>query len=198
MLINRMNMIYKYCLVVLLLSVAFICSGSVVVQATEQRLPKKTKQTVLGKYVTAAEAYDMWLKDPETVGILDVRSPSEYVFVGHAPMAVNIPITFYEWDMSKGDMIQVDNVQFEAQVSKRFPKNQTLLVMCRSGSRGAKAVNRLSAHGFVDVYNIIDGFEGDKVKDKRSVYIGKRVRNGWKNALLMWTYDLNPEFAYKK
>jgi rhodanese-related sulfurtransferase len=193
-----MKMIKKYGLFVLLVAGLFFCLSNDVVQSAEQRLPRKHKQTVLGKYVTALEAYDMWVKNPETVGIIDVRSPAEYVFVGHAPMAVNIPATFYEWNASMGDMIEVENVQFGQQVSNRFGKTQTLLVMCRSGSRGAKAVDRLSAHGFVDVYNITDGFEGDKVKDKRSVYTGKRFRNGWKNALLIWTYDLNPELVFKK
>ena len=33
----------------------------------------------------------------------DVRRPWEYVFVGHAPMAVNIPLAFlaYAWDDEK-------------------------------------------------------------------------------------------------
>ena len=193
-----MKTMKKTCLLILLLSGCFFWMSNDVVQAAEKRLPKKVKQTVLGKYVTAGEAYDMWVKNPEGVDILDVRSPAEYVFVGHASMAVNIPVSFYQWDMSLGDMVEVDNVQFENQVSKRFSKKQTLLLMCRSGSRGAKAVNRLADHGYLNVYNITDGFEGDKVRDKKSAYTGKRFRNGWKNALSNWTYDLNPELSYKK
>jgi rhodanese-related sulfurtransferase len=187
----------KIRLAVLLITGLIFLVGFTVAQAAEQMLPRKEKQTVLGKYVTAAEAYDMWLKNHETVVLLDVRSPAEYVFVGHPPMAVNIPVVFYEWDATKGTMNGVDNVQFESQVAKQFKKDQTLLVLCRSGGRAAQAVNRLANSGFVDVYNITDGFEGDKVKDKKSVYTGKRVRNGWKNALLIWTYALNPELAYK-
>ena len=175
-----------------------ICFSDFVALAGEQTFVPKGKQTVLGKYVTAAEAYNMWLKSPEAVGVLDVRSPAEYFFVGHAPMAVNIPSVFFEWDESLGSMKEVDNIQFESQVSRRFQKNQTILIMCRSGSRAATAVNRLAEKGFKNVYNITDGFEGDKVKDKYSVYKGKRFRNGWKNALTDWTYDLNPELVYKK
>ena len=40
------------------------------------------KQTALGLYVTAKEAYDMWQADPEKVKILDVRTPEEFLFVG--------------------------------------------------------------------------------------------------------------------
>ena len=63
----------------------------------------KERQTSLGLYVTAKEAYDMWQADPEAVKILDVRTPEEFVFTGHAPMAWNIPFAFlaYEWNAKK-------------------------------------------------------------------------------------------------
>ena len=34
----------------------------------------------------------MWKADPERVHLIDVRTPEEYVFVGHAEMARNIPL----------------------------------------------------------------------------------------------------------
>ena len=64
--------------------------------------------------------------------------------------------------------------------------------MCRSGGRSAMAVNQLAADGFKNVYNITDGFEGDKVEDPESVFFGKRMRNGWKNSA-PWTYGIDPE-----
>ncbi len=61
------------------------------------------KQTALGLYVTAREAYEMWKAEPETVKVLDVRMVEEYVFLGHAEGAVNIPVAFpkYEWHADK-------------------------------------------------------------------------------------------------
>ena len=53
---------------------------------------------------------------------------------------------------------------------------------CRSGGRSALAVNALAKAGFTNVYNIIDGFEGDKVAEEGSLYLGKRMKNGWKNS----------------
>lgn len=70
------------------------------------------------------------------------------------------------------------------------------MVMCWSGSRSSESVNRLAAIGFQNVYTIIDGFEGDMVKDRQSAYKGKRMRNGWKNALAPWTYELKPDLVY--
>ena len=73
--------------------------------------------------------------------------------------------------------------------------------MCRSGGRSAMAVNRLAQAGFTNVYQIIDGMEGDAVEDPDSVFLGHRFRNGWKNAGLPWTYEPDLEhmrFALKE
>lgn len=35
--------------------------------------------------------------------------------------------------------------------------------------------------------------EGDLVDDPNSVFFGKRMKNGWKNSGLPWTYDVNPK-----
>jgi hypothetical protein len=42
--------------------------------------------------------------------------------------------------------------------------------MCRSGHRSAMAVNLLAEAGFKNVFNIIDGMEGDMVKHFESVH----------------------------
>jgi rhodanese-related sulfurtransferase len=65
--------------------------------------------------------------------------------------------------------------------------------MCRSGGRSALAANLLAKAGFEHVYNIIDGMEGDAVKDPESLFQGQRLRNGWKNSGCPWTYDLTPD-----
>ena len=59
---------------------------------------------MLGLYVTSKEAYEKWKAEPEKVKILDVRTPEEFLFVGHPTMAWKIPIAaqVYEWDAEKG------------------------------------------------------------------------------------------------
>ena len=54
------------------------------------------------------------------------------------------------------------------------------------------AVNVLAKAGYTQVYNITDGMEGDVVSDPGGAYHGKRMKNGWKNAGLPWTYDVDP------
>jgi rhodanese-related sulfurtransferase len=151
------------------------------------------KVTSLGLYVTAREAYEMWKADPETVKVLDVRMVEEYVFLGHAEAAVNIPIAFpkYEWHPDRRKYGFEMNPDFIDHVNVVFKPDNTIVAMCRSGGRSAFAINMLAKAGFVNIYNIIDGFEGDTVDDPESVYRGKRMKNGWKNSA-PWTYDLDP------
>ena len=155
----------------------------------------KERQTSLGLYVTAKEAYDMWQADPDSVKILDVRTPEEFVFTGHAPMAWNIPFAFlaYEWSEEKNGFPWGLNEGFVSAVEERFAPGDTILVSCRSGGRAAMAINQLATSGFTHAYNILDGMEGSRVSDPDSVFDGMRMKNGWKNSGLPWTYDLDPE-----
>ena len=158
----------------------------------------KKKQTALGLYVTAREAYDMWKADPERIKVLDVRTSIEYAVNGHGGMAVNIPVVFisYKYDINKDDYPVAVNTEFVANVAKRFKLDDTILAMCRSGTRSAIAVNFLAKAGFTNVYNIIDGFDGDKVEDPGSIWYGVRMRNGWKNSVVPWTYKFDPTLVW--
>ncbi len=173
------------------LSIPFLLFGFVVSSWSDTSIPEK-KQTKLGLYITAQEAFAKWNADKENIKILDVRTPGEYIFVGHADMAVNIPIELYmgEIDPKTTKPVMPLNANFVAEVKKRFKETDTIMVMCRSGSRSAKAVNMLADAGFKNVYTITDGFEGDKSKT------GKRTVDGWKNADATWTYKLDPKLVY--
>ncbi len=153
------------------------------------------KQTVPGLYVTAREAYEMWRSAPETVKILDVRTPEEYLFVGHPTMAWKVPVAVqsYVWDEAKGQFPMRPLGDFVSRVQTFAEPEDTICVMCRSGGRSAIAVNMLDKAGFTRVFQIVDGMEGDPVKDPDSVFLGQRLKNGWKNAGCPWTYKLTPD-----
>ena len=152
------------------------------------------RQTKLELYVTAKEAFDMWQADPEGVKILDVRTPEEWVFTGHTPMATLIPFAFmaYVWDEEKGGFTWSLNPEFLERVQERFAPTDTILVTCRSGGRAAMAINMMTAAGYTNAYNILDGMEGSRVDDPDSVFNGMRRKNGWVMSGLPWTYDLDP------
>jgi len=172
-------------------------SGGAARQVAEQdtipRLPAE-KQTTLGLYVTSKEAYEKWKAAPEKVMILDVRTPEEFLFIGHAAMAWNIPVAAqsYVWDADKKAFPMQPLTDFVDRVRKVAKPDGVLLVTCRSGGRSAIAVNMLGRAGYKNVYNITDGVEGDVVTDPNSVFRGQRLVNGWKNSGLPWTYRIDP------
>jgi len=152
------------------------------------------KQTALKLYVTSQEAYERWQADPEVI-ILDVRTPEEYLFVGHAPMAWKVPIIAqsYEWDAEAGKFPMQLLADFVERVSQVATPERTILAMCRSGGRSAMAVNLLAQAGFKNVYNIVDGMEGDVNGDSESVTQSQQPASGWKNTGCPWTKSLTPE-----
>jgi rhodanese-related sulfurtransferase len=113
-------------------------------------------------------------------------------------MAANIPLMFlkYQWDAAKKRAVMEKNSDFVDQVRKIAEPQDTILVTCRSGQRSAPAVNLLADAGYRNVYSVVDGVEGDKVTDPESVFYGQRMKNGWKNSGLPWTYSLNPALMH--
>jgi rhodanese-related sulfurtransferase len=179
-------------LIIMSLFVTYTVCG----QVTKSELPKE-KQTTLGLYINAREAYERWEAGPEKVKILDVRTHEEYIFIGHPAMAWNIPLLnqTMEWDSVKKHFSMKSNPDFIAMVKQIAGTSDTILVTCRSGGRSAMAVNKLAEAGFRNVYSITDGFEGDVVSDPESVFAGKRMKNGWKNSGSPWTYSIDPKLV---
>ena len=191
---NRFFVINLSLLLCVLANVGFMATVSFAKVTQPPDLPEG-KQTSLGLYLTAAEAYEKWLAAPDEIKVLDVRTLEEYIYVGHAPMAWNIPLATqtHEWDADKGYFAYQPNTDFITQVKEVAAPSDTLLVMCRSGGRRAMAVNLLAENGFTNVYQITDGMEGDKVKDPESPVKGQRLVNGWKNSGAPWTYEVDIE-----
>jgi len=163
-----------------------------------QNIPEN-KRTKLGLYVTAAEAFARWKDDRQRVLIVDCRTPEEYLFVGHPAMAPNIPLAFWDRGVYEpdGQPTMLPNPAFVEEVKRRIGPDTTILVMCRSGERSAKAADALAEAGLKRVYSIVDGGEGDVVDNPMSAQHGKRMKNGWRNSRLPWTYELKPELIYR-
>lgn len=180
---------------IIAISLCFTASTSVVGATSEKPQLLERKQTTLGLYVTATEAYEKWKATPDQVQIIDVRTPEEYAFIGHPEMVWNVPFAFLTYQRKDGKTehgVKM-NDDFVAEVKKIAGPNDTLLLMCRSGDRSAKAVNQLAKAGFKNAYTITDGMEGDKVGDPANVYHGKRMQNGWKNSGLPWIYAVDTD-----
>jgi len=159
---------------------------------------KKKKQTNLGLYLTAKEAYQMKTKDSHIL-FLDVRTRAEVAFLGMPKIAdFNIPYMMVgdwdTWNDKKKNFKLTPNSGFLSTLedkitAKKLTKNSQIILICRSGSRSAKATNLMAQAGYKQVYTVVDGYEGDKAK--KGMHKGQRVVNGWKNADLPWSYKLD-------
>jgi rhodanese-related sulfurtransferase len=189
------NRLAKWMVVV---TVVLFCAGATTVMAQGKAPSDTKKHTSLNKYLTAKEAYDQWKASPDKIKIIDCRIVEEYAFVGHAPMAHNIPSKLWtgKWDAEKKQYDMPDNPDFETQIKAKFKTDDMIAIMCRSGHRSAASVERLAKIGFTNVYNISDGFEGDVLRNEESYFNGKRVVNGWKNSGAPWTYALDSALVY--
>jgi rhodanese-related sulfurtransferase len=134
--------------------------------------------------ISSKEAFEL-LREPDTY-LVDVRSIAEYVFVGHATMAHNIPLRF--WDEKKQDF--VSNKTFLEDLKSRFNEDNRLIFICRSGGRSLRAARMALIEGFTSVLHITYGFEGKNNAE------GYRVVNGWKNSL-PYTYELDNKLIYR-
>lgn len=168
------------------------------------------------KKILSIEAYDMLNTVPDTY-VIDVRTRAEYQFVGHPAGAYLFPYMFmtktfaqegarYEYHFND------KNTEFVNEISKIFQRTNNLIVICRDGTRSALAAKELVGAGFVNVYDVKDGFEGSEFPSfedenrhkfyrqlarRNKVYgFNHRRHNGWQWWGLPWTYEMDPKYIY--
>ena len=130
--------------------------------------------------ITPREAWGMLQSNPRAV-VLDVRSKVEFDYVGHPVGAVHVP--WQEFPGWQADPQFVDKVRRKlADRGTTSPDRElTVLSLCRSGSRSRAAAQALAAAGFAHVYNVAQGFEGDRDPDGHRGTVG-----GWRFHGLPW------------
>ena len=157
------------------------------------------KHTVAGLYADATEAYALKQKLGREAFFVDIRSRAEVAWLG-TPTVADAQVPFADhpagmpWDDAGGRFKLAPNAGFEPELARRLAasglgKDATIILMCRSGDRSTRAADLLTGLGYRNVYSVVDGFEGDVAKDGPQA--GQRVVNGWKNAGLPWTYQLD-------
>ena len=170
--------------------------------APEPKDPKK--QTPWGLYLTSQEAHDMKVAEGGKVLFVDVRDPIEIMFTGFTDVVdVNVPFMLADrtkWHAKKPVFLMAKNSDFEPGIERALKKagltkDAPVILMCRSGgTRGAPSAMMLDGKGYAKVYVVVDGFEGGTLKDGPKK--GWRLKNGWKNSGLPWSYKLNKDKMY--
>ena len=130
--------------------------------------------------VNPKQAWDLLRQQPAAV-LLDVRSRTEFDYVGHPVGAVHVP-----WQEYPGWAV---DPEFVAKVTGRLrterpgtaPEQVPLLALCRSGKRSEAAAQALAQAGYQHVYNVLEGFEGDRDAQRH-----RGTVNGWRFHDLPW------------
>jgi len=108
--------------------------------------------------VTPDEAWTILQADPNVI-LVDVRTNAERDWVGK----VDIPAAQHQavqWNLYPGG---TPNPEFMAQLRALAPQqNHILLFLCRSGVRSRHAAKLATENGYLESYDILEGFEGDK------------------------------------
>jgi rhodanese-related sulfurtransferase len=107
----------------------------------DQAISKKiTVQKLNPEGITMSDL-NILITNDKNVTIIDVRTPSEYS-EGHIPSSINV---------------DVQNANFKTEIEK-LDKSKQYVVYCRSGNRSLNAYNQMKAMGFVNIYNVKEGF----------------------------------------
>ncbi|HEY1102904.1 MAG TPA: rhodanese-like domain-containing protein [Burkholderiaceae bacterium] len=108
--------------------------------------------------------------------LVDVRSGEERKFVGHVPESLHVP-----W--ATGTSL-LRNPRFVRELEAKTGKEAVVLLLCRSGKRSALAAEAAAKAGFTDVFNVLEGFEGEI--DARG---HRGTTDGWRLHGLPWVQD---------
>ena len=128
--------------------------------------------------ITPPEAARLLASEPRAL-LLDVRSKVEFDYVGHPQGAHNVIWKDYP-DWAQNPRF-VDEVRALLAVHGGDAPDRPLLAICRSGARSMAAAKTLALAGYTNLYNVEEGFEGEKdaTGHRRSV-------NGWLAHGLPW------------
>jgi rhodanese-related sulfurtransferase len=105
--------------------------------------------------------------------LVDVRTQAELYWVGRVPGGLPV-----EWNTYPGSR---RNPLFLEQLAELVDRDEPVMFLCRSGHRSHDAAILATQAGFLECYNVLEGFEGDKDARQHRNSVG-----GWRVAGLPW------------
>ncbi|MBI2992901.1 MAG: rhodanese-like domain-containing protein [Gammaproteobacteria bacterium] len=131
--------------------------------------------------VNPAAAWALLQADPGAI-LLDVRSRMEYEYVGRPAMAIHVAWQEPpEWKVDPDFVQKVRARLRELRGTETGMEDIPVLAMCRSGQRSMAAGRALEEAGFRKVFNIAEGFEGQRDAEGH-----RSTVNGWRFRGLPW------------
>ncbi|PSB92135.1 rhodanese-like domain-containing protein [Candidatus Pandoraea novymonadis] len=118
-----------------------------------------------------------WLQADPYTQLIDVRTRAELDWVGR-PLIPKNQYFWIEWLRYPGG---TPNGKFIEQLKEQTPLDIPVLFLCRSAARSEEAANAAAQAGFMNAYNVLEGFEGEK--DHKG---HRKSINGWCFQGLPW------------
>jgi rhodanese-related sulfurtransferase len=131
--------------------------------------------------ISPRQAWDLLQDNPRAV-MIDVRSNMEFLFIGHPKGAIHISwIDDPDWKINPHFASEVRKVMLGGISCEADQGCAPIILICRSGKRSLEAGHALLIDGFTEVYNVLEGFEGDLDDEHHRSTIG-----GWRFHGLPW------------
>jgi rhodanese-related sulfurtransferase len=106
----------------------------------------------------------------------------EYLFVGHPRGAVHVPwIDEPDWTVNPHFVTDIRKLLLGGATCDEEHGCAPVVLICRSGKRSREAGKALARAGFVSVFHVDTGFEGDLDEHHHRSTLG-----GWRHAGLPW------------
>ena len=118
------------------------------------------------------EAYEIWQSAPGAT-LVDVRTRAEWDYVGRIPGATEIELLTYPGNRP--------NATFLQELQQQVDKESLVMFICRSGGRSHNAAQLAMQSGYIQCYNVLEGFEGDKDAAGH-----RNTKGGWRARGLPW------------
>ena len=119
-----------------------------------------------------AEAYQLTAQ-AANAKLVDVRTRAEWEYVGVIPSSIQIELLTYPGSKPNPDFLE--------ELKANVDKEAIIMFICRSGARSHNAAMLATQAGYLDCYNVLQGFEGDKDANGHRNSVG-----GWRAAGLPW------------
>lgn len=131
--------------------------------------------------LTPKQAHQLLHDNPRAL-FIDVRSHMEHLFIGHPVGAINVPwIDEPDWKVNPNFAREVRKLLLGGASHVHDVSSVPVVLICRSGKRSLEAGEVLVQDGLTEVYNVLEGFEGDLDDHHHRSALG-----GWRFHGLPW------------
>jgi len=123
--------------------------------------------------ISPKEAWQLFSR--QVALLVDVRTQEERQSVGYVPDTLHVA-----WATG---VAMERNPRFMRELESKAGKLDVILFLCRSGKRSVAAAEAASKVGFKNVFNVVEGFEGETGNGQRG------FSGGWRSYGLPWVQD---------